>query len=191
MIAGILLAAGHAARFGSNKLMHELGGVPVIVHTLSACLESNLSVIHVIVGHERRSIEASIEAHCPGQSRIRLVGNPDHRSGHMSSVKTGLRALDASCTGAMVLLGDMPFVRAEDIDALIDAFARRPGLIAATAAGRYTHPRIIPRALFARFLTLEDSQKGSEIFANARVMKVPIDPRSARDIDCPDDLADA
>jgi CTP:molybdopterin cytidylyltransferase MocA len=47
MIVGILLAAGLSSRFGSNKLLHELEGVPVVVRAAQclAPLQQNLVVI--------------------------------------------------------------------------------------------------------------------------------------------------
>jgi molybdenum cofactor cytidylyltransferase len=190
MIDGILLAAGLSERFGSNKLLYGLEGRPLIVHTLSACLASRLGSLHVVVGHDQALIRSAVESVVPTGKHVAFVVNPNPGRGLMSSVKCGLSTLADRTEGAMIILGDMPYLRSSDIDRLIDVFEREQSLVVATAKGRHAHPRVIPRSFFARFAALRDDEKGTRIFEEERVVKVALaDPRSARDVDVPDDIA--
>ena len=49
--AGIVLAAGMSSRFGRPKQLMELGGKTVLEWTLSACLDSRLESIYLILGY--------------------------------------------------------------------------------------------------------------------------------------------
>ena len=52
-IGGILLAAGQSRRMGSaNKMLVDVDGVPMVVHAARAMLDSNVSPVIVVLGHE-------------------------------------------------------------------------------------------------------------------------------------------
>lgn len=189
MIEGILLAAGSSTRFGSDKLMHQLNGRPLVLHALSACLRSDLSAVHVVVAPDNGRVRSAVGRVAGSENRVNLVGNSDPSHGLMSSVKCGLGALAESAEAAMILLADMPYVHRDDINRLIKTFKLEESLVVATSDGEHTHPRVIPRRLFGRFFSLGDNEKGIRVFEEDRVVEVPLlNPRSGRDIDAPGDL---
>lgn len=189
MIAGVVLAAGAARRFGADKLMHALDGRPVIFHVLSAATASRLAAVHVVLP-PGGGLEREIARAFGSDPKIRCVHNPDPERGMTSSVKVGLRAVGAACDGAMVILGDMPFVSTGIIDRLVTEFDEHPGLVVPACGGRIRHPRVIPRALFADFLRLADGERGATVFDRHPVREVPVgDESNYADIDRASDLS--
>ncbi|MEJ2722578.1 MAG: NTP transferase domain-containing protein, partial [bacterium] len=129
-VAAVLLAAGRGERFGSNKLLFDLDGRPLVTHALSAVLASCLTKIYIVVDGTDPSVERVVDSFArehdgpvvssrdadggPGPQtaakRIQMVRNPEPSRGMMSSVKLGLKAIDPSYQAAMVVLADMPYV---------------------------------------------------------------------------------
>jgi molybdenum cofactor cytidylyltransferase len=191
MIVGIYLAAGESRRFGSNKLLHEIGGEPLVCHGLNQCVASRLSEIRVVVGTDPADVEREIARRFKGELKIQIDRNENPTRGMMSSLKTGLRRVAGRCDGAMVLLADMPLVTVTMINELIDAFEKRAAIVIPECGGELRHPRVIPERLFPEFLELADDGKGTDIIERHRgeVVRVPVGSESNYiDIDKPEDI---
>jgi molybdenum cofactor cytidylyltransferase len=76
----------------------------------------------VLSSRPARGVEKALEG-----MPVRLVHNPDYAQGLSASLGAGLSALEDDVEGAVIALGDMPWVSSEDIDSLIDAFEPREG----------------------------------------------------------------
>lgn len=178
-----MLAAGHSSRMGGRfKLLEPLDGRPLVAHAVRAALDSKASRVTVVVGAKAAEvIEVLPEA-------VHVLRNPDPGRGLASSLITGVSA----CTGdaALVLLGDTPFVRWTDCDAVIDAY--RPGRVAvATLDGDRGHPVLWTREFFEEIGELEGDRGARAIMERHpdRVDEVPLDnPRLLDDVDTPQDL---
>lgn len=197
-VGAIVLAAGRSSRFraaggsAETKLVEELGGRPIVRMAAEAALASRARPVIVVTGHARTSVEAALAG-----LDVEIAYNPEYSSGLASSLKAGLLAMPSDVAGALVLLGDMPWIEARLIDPLIDAFlAKAPALAAApTHEGRRGNPALLGRGLFEAAMRLEgdagarrliDALKPSEL--------VEIDAPGAGatvDIDTPADLAAA
>ena len=120
----VVLAAGRSTRFGggNNKLMADLGGRPLVRHTVEALLASRARPAVVVTGHERERVETALAG-----LDIRLVHNPRFATGLASSLKAGLEALPRDLDGFVVALGDMPGVTGDLVDRLIAGFAPKEG----------------------------------------------------------------
>ncbi len=192
MIAGIFLAAGEGRRFGGGKLLHPVAGVPLYYMALSQAAASRLSEIRVVTGPETVDLERDIAGRrFAGEPRIHVDHNPDAKRGMMSSLKTGLAAVEGGCDAAMVLLADMPLVTAIMINTLIGAFEKCPSIVIPECAGRLRHPRVIPARLFPEFMELADDEKGTKIINRYReeTVRVPLGSElNYIDIDTPEDL---
>ena len=117
-IAAIVLAAGQSRRMGKqNKLLLEIDGRAVISQVVENLERSRISKTVVVTGHEEDQVRAELEGHA-----VELVHNPEYAKGLSTSLRTALAALSAEFSGILICLGDMPFVRAHHIDALIDSF---------------------------------------------------------------------
>ena len=91
---------------------------------------------------------------------ITIAFNPAFASGLASSLKAGLSAMPLNAAGALVLLGDMPRIEPELIDALIDAFLKREGALAAAPLlerGR-GNPVLLGRGLFEAAMRLDGDE---------------------------------
>jgi molybdenum cofactor cytidylyltransferase len=116
-IAAIVLAAGLSSRMGSNKLLKEVRGKPMIRKTVEAVLQSRASPVIVVTGHETKRIEEALHG-----LKVTFIANPDYAKGLSTSLRSGTRQLPASVDGALVVLGDMPLVPPAAMNKLIAAF---------------------------------------------------------------------
>jgi molybdenum cofactor cytidylyltransferase len=116
-IAAIVLAAGLSSRMGSNKLLKEVKGKPMIRKTVESVLQSRASPVVVVTGHESDKIREALQG-----LRVTFVTNPDYAGGLSTSLRSGTRQLPPSADGALVVLGDMPLVPPAAMNKLIAAF---------------------------------------------------------------------
>jgi len=191
MIAGVFLAAGRGRRFGSDKLLYEIEGLPLVQHSLNACLGSNLSKIYAVLDPGSDSVSEIVRQSPDDLGKIAIVWNPHAERGMMSSVKSGLRSVDTRMQGAMIVLADMPFVTTELINLLVSRFEDTNGIVIPECAGVSYHPRVVPRRLFGEFLRLGDGDKGSKVIDRHRKEIVSLetgDRRTFLDIDTVEDL---
>lgn len=146
-IAALVLAAGLSRRMGRNKLIEPVQGVPMVARAVDAALASQADPIVVVTGHQEDAVRAAL-----GRKRkVMLVHNPDHAQGLSTSLQRGLAALPAECEGVLICLGDMPRVRAQHLDRLIEAFNPTEGraICVPTFAGKRGNPALFARRYFA------------------------------------------
>ena len=166
-VGAVVLAAGQGLRFGGQKLLAPLGDRPLLQHALDAANASSLSPIIVVIGADAEAVAAGLR---PG--RARLVRNPDHASGQASSLRVGLRSLDAS-DAAVVVLGDQPNVTAALLDALVAA-QRTSGAPAVVCAqdGRRSPPTLLHRDLWGEVDALRGDTGARDVLARRRDVAV-------------------
>lgn len=117
-IAAVVLAAGESRRMGdANKLTMPVDGTPMVARVVNAVQQSGVQHVIVVTGHEPERIEEALRGR-----NVELVHNPDYAEGIGASVRTGIATLGDDVDGALVVLGDMPWVSAGVIDRLVDAF---------------------------------------------------------------------
>jgi molybdenum cofactor cytidylyltransferase len=116
-VAAIVLAAGQSRRMGAdNKLLALVDGRPMVSHVVDAMLASHASPVIVVTGHEAEQVRAAL-----GDRPVEWCHNPDYADGLSTSLKAGLDALP-EVDGVLIALGDMPRIKAGQIDRLIAAF---------------------------------------------------------------------
>ena len=148
-VGAVVLAAGAASRFGGGKLRATLDGRPILRHVLDAAADAGLSPVVVVGPPDDRLAGIDLEPAV-------LVVNPYPEEGLSSSVRLGLRALDADATrrpldAAVILPGDQPRVRPAVIRALIDEAehaAETPFVVARHAGDRSPNPALVRRAVW-------------------------------------------
>jgi molybdenum cofactor cytidylyltransferase len=121
-VAAVLLAAGLGRRMGGvNKLLAEVGGVPLVARAADALLATRASPVHVVLGHQAEAVRAALAGR-----PVRFVVNPDYEEGLGASLRAGIEAVQAApgepVDGALVALGDMPFVQPAHIERLLERF---------------------------------------------------------------------
>ena len=114
-IAAIVLAAGKGTRMKSatHKVLHPIAGRPMIEHLLASLAELQPERTVVVVGEGRQQLEAALA----GRAQF-AVQEPQLGTGH--AVQQAKDALEGFDGDVLVLYGDVPFVRAETMRALVD-----------------------------------------------------------------------
>jgi molybdenum cofactor cytidylyltransferase len=185
-VAAILLAAGESRRWGAdNKLLTPIDGRPMVRRTAEAILASAVRPVLVVTGHEADEVRAALVA-----LPLSIHHAPDFADGMSASLRTGIAAVPADCLGALICLGDMPFVRPDTLDRLASAFSGQAALFP-TSQGKRGNPVLLARSLFADIMKLTGDQGARAILTAIpdRVNELPVDdPGILRDVDRPDAL---
>lgn len=145
-IAALVLAAGRSTRMGSNKLLADIGGVPMVARVVDNALASQASQIVVVTGHQHEEIVAALDGR-----PVRFVHNPDYADGLATSLAAGITALPDGIDAVLVCLGDMPGVSADAMNRLIAAYAPADGRLVCvpTVGVRRGNPVLWDRRFFA------------------------------------------
>jgi molybdenum cofactor cytidylyltransferase len=187
-IAAVVLAAGRSTRMGSNKLMAEWRGSPLIRAPVETALASGTHPVIVVTGHESERVEEALHG-----LDVRFTRNPDYAKGLSSSLKAGIRAVPADCDGALVLLGDMPEIEPPLLDRMIAAFSPADGraICVATHENSRGNPVLWAKRFFPEIEQLSgDSGAKTLIAAHEHfICEVEAGAAALRDIDTPDALA--
>jgi molybdenum cofactor cytidylyltransferase len=190
-IAGIVLAAGEATRFGGCKQLALLQGKSLVRRVLDAALASDLDKVVLVLGSRHRQVMDALGTSA-AHPRLRVVVNPDFACGQSTSLRAGLLKAGDACSAAMFLLADQPFVTPAVINLLLERFRRSNRLIALPVhRERRGNPCILARAFYAEILRITGDKGAREIISAhpAEVLEVEIpDPAVLMDIDLPEDL---
>ncbi len=185
----MILAAGAARRFGSQKLLAQLDGRPLVQHVIDAANASCLEDIVLVVGPEGDDLVAHIDV-----GRTRLVRNPDPSRGLASSLQVGLRSLDPRLHAALVLLGDIPGVTTALIDELVGRGreSRAPAVISVWR-GRRSPPVVLHKSLWPAAFALQGDIGMREVLKDQDVIEFAVTDMlgSLDDIDTREDHARA
>jgi molybdenum cofactor cytidylyltransferase len=184
-IVGLLLAAGAARRFGSDKLSHNLPhGVAIAVQ---AARHLRPQVSRVVAVVKPGALELSRDLAAEG---CEVVVCDNAAEGMGASLACAARAAGPA-DGYLVALGDMPFVRPSSIAAVRDALAAGAPLAAPFWRARRGHPVGIAGRFHAELLALRGDEGAKALLgAGHRLAKIAVgDPGVIRDIDTPADLA--
>lgn len=188
-IAAVILAAGRSQRMGEqNKLLSPVKGIPMVVRVANAALAANLESITVVTGHESDRLEKALAGR-----RLNFVHNPDYASGIASSVRCGIASLPEDIDGAIVLLGDMPFVTKTQINELVAEFdpALERDIVMPIKDGRRGNPVLWSKHYFSAMQQLSGDVGAKTIIKEnaANVWEVPIsDEAIFADIDTAEEL---
>ena len=179
-VAIVVLAAGNARRFGSDKLMADLDGKPLGVRAAAQMGQLDAAA-HIAVCQP----EAPIAPHYL-KLGYTIAENRHAERGLSGSLHLAVEAAaQTEAQALMILLADMPFVELAHVAALI---AASNGEILASSDGKQSMPpAIFPRDSWSRLLKAEGDAGARHILLNASTRTAP--EGSLRDIDTPDDLA--
>jgi len=192
-VAALVLAAGSGTRMGpGNKVLRDVGGVPMLRRAVNAALASRCSSVRVVTGFGADEATA-----CLAGLDVDFSHNPDFLTGMASSLRCGLAALPDDADAVVVLLADMPFIHGGHIDRLIAAFdPQQPKIVVPMKAGRRGNPILWPRAFFAEMQAVEGDVGARDVLRRHadRIEAVAFDDDAIfADVDTPaalDELAD-
>ncbi len=189
-VAGIVLAAGEARRYGQPKQLLRLGGRALVERALDAAQGAGLSPVVLVVGARAEAILA-----CVGEREgLRVVRNPDWEMGMSASLRAGLAALEQDVAAAIILLADQPGVDAALLQRLLAARAGgRARLVAPACQGRRGNPVLFDRSLFPELLAVTGDQGGRTVVAahQDELARVEVAEEALLDVDRPEDYARA
>lgn len=185
-VAGILLAAGAATRFGSDKLAADWGGRTLLQHSAAAMLDAGLNPVLTVV-------QPGVAPPVP--EKVTTVVNNHWRGGMATSVQAGLAALgeDLTVCAAVIAPADQPWCRPEVYRRLLDSF-RSSGRSIVIASFDHTlrNPVVLARSQWALADQIEGDTGLSAVVRGLAPFAVECgDVGSALDIDTPEDLARA
>jgi molybdenum cofactor cytidylyltransferase len=188
-VAAIILAAGRGTRFGDElKLLAQIGGKALVRHAAEAAVGSMVDPVIVVTGYRSNEVEAALHG-----LPVQILYNALFAQGLSTSLKIGFSALPPTTRAAVILLGDMPFVKADLIDALVAGWRERgePAAVVPTLDGRRGNPVVLSRDLQAVIEDLSgDGGAGSLLRERSDVLEWPTtDPAVAQDIDTREELA--
>ncbi len=184
-VAAIVLAAGGSARMGRNKLLFPLSGETVLRRAVRRATAAGFEPVVVVLGHEAGRAQAELDG-----LACRTVVNPDWEHGINRSLRTGLAALPAETTAAVVMLADMPLVTTEMLRRLVERW--RDGtapLVISDYEGVNAPPMLYGRPLFPELLAMEGEGCGKQVVRRHREEAAVIAwPGAAlADLDVPED----
>ncbi len=187
-IAAIVLAAGRSSRMGSNKLLADMGGKPLIAWTIQNILDSQVREVFVVTGHEADETKAAL-----GPYKVKILHNANFASGLASSVGVGVSAA-RDFDGALICLGDMPLVSPAIINALIEAFdpLNDGDIVVPLHQGMIGNPVLWGAKFFTELQQLQGDRGARGLIEKytERVVRIDIDDEAvALDSDTPEGLA--
>lgn len=152
----IVLAAGQGTRMCSvlPKVLHELGGRPLLAHVLATVRSLAPSAIHVVYGHGGESVRE----HFAGDELDWVLQAQQQGTGHAV-----MQALPRCADDALVLVlyGDVPLVSAASLRALLEATGpQRLALLTVELADPSGYGRIV-RAGDGRVLRVVEEGEAS------------------------------
>ena len=185
VIVGVLLAAGGATRFGSQKLIAPYRGEPLVCHA-ARLLRSVTDETIAIIGNDAEAVRDALAA-----VDVRIVENSEWREGLSTSLRAGIRAVPTTAEAVVVALGDQPAIDPAVARALVEQW-RATGLPIVTARyrGVRSPPVLIARDVFSEVEALHGDSGAKPLMDRipGRVAFVDIDTPVPFDVDTPTDL---
>lgn len=123
-VTAILLAAGQGTRMKSNlpKVLHPVAGRPMIWHALQAIQQATTEMPMVVVGHGAQEV-----THYLADSAHTVLQEPQLGTGH--AVMQAGEQLKGKTDLIVVCYGDMPLLRGETLQKLVETQKQNSGPI--------------------------------------------------------------
>jgi len=220
----VVLGAGRSTRLGRPKQTLPFGDTTLLGWTVRDVEASSLDRVVVVVGGAAEEAKAGLASRDSSAPRAELVSNDAYASGCASSLLAGLEAVtteseavtarpeavtarpepagplqrrrqrSGSCAAVMLLLGDMPGVNAQVIDAVrMDWEQHRSWISVTSYRGQLGHPFVFSAEAFSTLRGLHGDKAVWKVIQVEpdRVRRVPIDRPLPIDVDTWEDYAAA
>lgn len=139
----VILAAGQGTRMKSDlpKVLHPIGGVPMLGRVLETARSLQAAGCHVVVGHGSETIHAWFAQAHLGDAGVRFVAQTE-QLGTAHAVQQAMPAIPDEAR-VLVLYGDVPLLRAETLRALLATAGQGLGVLTAELADPGGYGRIL------------------------------------------------
>ncbi len=158
-VGAIVLAAGLSRRMGRNKLLEPISGKSMISYILDTIAKAGLDPPIIALGHQHQLLTQYLRKYS-----YQSVIVADFELGIAHSLRAAIAAAPANWHAALVCLGDMPFVSAALLRALVQQ-AATDRIVIPTASGRRGNPVLWGRAYFDDLQALSGDVGGKRLFA--------------------------
>ena len=180
----VVMAAGNASRFGSNKLLAEYRGKPLFQYALEALPCETFEKIVVVSQYPELLRHAKVYG-------FTAIENNRPNLGQSHSIHLGLAAV-WDCDAVLFQVADQPNLRRESIAALIAFYRSDPDHIAGLAhEGQRGNPCIFPARFFPELMDIRGDRGGNVVIRQhpEALRLLEVDASELRDVDTPEILA--
>lgn len=134
----VILAAGQGTRMKSRlpKVLHTVGGKPLLEHAIRTAQDLQPTAIHVVVGHGSEQVQQAL-----AQYNINWVLQ-DQQLGTGHAVMQALPAISGASV-VLVLYGDVPLTRLSTLQQLVQQAQEGPALLTAMLANPQGYGRVL------------------------------------------------
>ena len=184
-IGCLLMAAGNASRFQSNKLLAEFRGKPLVLWVLERIDPARFSQVTVVTQYPEICTMAE-------EFGFPWLKNDHPDWGAAYTIRLGTEAM-AQCDAILYLVADQPLLDAAAIARILETWQETPDRIVAPAHdGRTGNPCIFPREFFPELCQLQGDVGGKRVIKAHldRLLTVEVAPDALFDCDTPEALAE-
>ena len=103
-VGAVLLAAGESVRMGRPKPLLQWEGTTLVQYQVASLLSGGVDEVCVVTGAGGDAV-SRLFVNAPG---IHVVPNPDFKKGKTTSVRAGVRAVNAAVAAIVILAVDQP-----------------------------------------------------------------------------------
>jgi bifunctional UDP-N-acetylglucosamine pyrophosphorylase / glucosamine-1-phosphate N-acetyltransferase len=145
MTACVILAAGLGTRMKSDraKVLHLVGGVPLICHPVALARELGATRVIAVLGHQLPAVRAALDARF-GAGAVEVAEQREQLgTGH--AVMQALPALEGFAGAVVILSGDVPLLQPETVARLVAAYqaAGTLAFITMRSPGPHMYGRVV------------------------------------------------
>lgn len=180
---GVVLAAGRGRRFGGPKQVAMLRRRPLVGHVLDTLAAAGLEAVVVVGPPWGDAVVAAVEHLAEDADWVppRFVTNDATDDGIGSSLAAAAAAVGRR--PLVVVLGDQPGLRVEDVTAVVDALAAGARATRIVHPDRPGHPVGFAPALHQRLVDLAAGQTGRDVLGAVESSAIEVARPAPRDID--------
>ena len=185
MVGCVLMASGAGRRFGGNKLLAAVDGLPLYRRAMAALAPAGFGRLAVCSPYPEILSAGAEYGFLP-------LENPGAAEGIAASVRLGAAAMDGM-DGALFAVCDQPWLTTGSIRRLMDCFEEsKTSICALSWRGRRGNPVIFPAGLFGELAALTGDTGGSAVLRRhpelLRLVEASC-PEELMDVDTPADLS--
>ena len=183
-LGAVLLASGSGRRFGGNKLLARVDGIPLYRRAMAALAPAPFA---------RRAVCSPYPEILSAGAALGFLPLRNLRAaeGISASIRLGLAHM-AGMDGVLFSVCDQPFLTTESIINLINAFEEsKNGICALAWRGRRGNPVVFPADLFGELAALTGDTGGGAVLRrhpDRLVLVEAVFPKELEDVDNPGDL---